>query len=289
MLQRTEKKIGKRSQAASAKRQLILTAALAVFSQYGIHGARLEQVAERAGVSKTNLLYYYPSKEALYVAVMRQILDVWLAPLKAFRAEFSPLEAIKEYIRLKLEVSRDYPQASRLFCMEMLAGAPLLMDELTGDLKALIDEKSALIAGWVHCGKLAPVSPHHLIFMIWATTQHYADFAPQVEAVTGATLHDDAFSTKRSKAFSALLLKGFGCVNRKAAVGSSNHPLHIATARLKTLRVRSFYRSGTGWRSWVERCRPPYLNESARNRRPAGQSMQPALFVTARAAAVAHA
>lgn len=128
------------------------------FSQYGIHGARLEQVAERAGVSKTNLLYYYPSKEALYVAVMRQILDVWLAPLKAFRAEFSPLEAIKEYIRLKLEVSRDYPQASRLFCMEMLAGAPLLMEELTGDLKALIDEKSALIAGWVHSGKLAPVS-----------------------------------------------------------------------------------------------------------------------------------
>lgn len=82
-------KIGKRSQATGAKRQLILTAALAVFSQYGIHGARLEQVAERAGVSKTNLLYYYPSKEALYVAVMRQILDVWLAPLKAFRAEFS--------------------------------------------------------------------------------------------------------------------------------------------------------------------------------------------------------
>ncbi|EHI0789954.1 phosphate starvation-inducible protein PhoH [Salmonella enterica] len=143
MSQRTEKKIGKRSQATGAKRQLILTAALAVFSQYGIHGARLEQVAERAGVSKTNLLYYYPSKEALYVAVMRQILDIWLAPLKAFRAEFSPLEAIKEYIRLKLEVSRDYPQASRLFCMEMLAGAPLLMEELTGDLKALIDEKFA--------------------------------------------------------------------------------------------------------------------------------------------------
>lgn len=55
--------------------------------------------------------------------------------------------------------------------------------------------------------KLAPVSPHHLIFMIWAATQHYADFAPQVEAVTGATLRDEAFSTKRSKAFSALLLK----------------------------------------------------------------------------------
>lgn len=142
MSQRTEKKNRETLAGHRCKTAAYLNRrACCFFSQYGIHGARLEQVAERAGVSKTNLLYYYPSKEALYVAVMRQITDIWLAPLKAFRAEFSPLEAIKEYIRLKLEVSRDYPQASRLFCMEMLAGAPLLMEELTGDLKALIDEK----------------------------------------------------------------------------------------------------------------------------------------------------
>jgi len=184
---------GKRSRAVSAKKQAILSAALDTFSQYGIHGTRLEQVAELSGVSKTNLLYYYPSKEALYVAVLQQILDIWLAPLKAFREEFTPLVAIKEYIRLKLEVSRDYPQASKLFCMEMLQGAPLLQAELSGDLKQLIDEKSAIIAGWVESGKLAAVDPHHLIFMIWASTQHYADFGSQVEAVTGKTLQDDAF------------------------------------------------------------------------------------------------
>ena len=184
---------GKRSRAVSAKKQAILRAALDTFSQYGIHGTRLEQVAELSGVSKTNLLYYYPSKEALYVAVLQQILDIWLAPLKAFRDEFTPLVAIKEYIRLKLEVSRDYPQASKLFCMEMLQGAPLLQAELSGDLKQLIDEKSAIIAGWVESGKLAAVDPHHLIFMIWASTQHYADFGSQVEAVTGKTLQDDAF------------------------------------------------------------------------------------------------
>ena len=184
---------GKRSRAVSAKKQAILRAALDTFSQYGIHGTRLEQVAELSGVSKTNLLYYFPSKEALYVAVLQQILDIWLAPLKAFREEFTPLVAIKEYIRLKLEVSRDYPQASRLFCMEMLQGAPLLQADLSGDLKQLIDEKSAIIAGWVESGKLAAVDPHHLIFMIWASTQHYADFASQVEAVTGKTLQDEAF------------------------------------------------------------------------------------------------
>ncbi len=48
--------------------------------------------------------------------MLRQIFDIWLAPLKAFREDFAALAAIKEYIRLELEVSRDYPQASRLFC-----------------------------------------------------------------------------------------------------------------------------------------------------------------------------
>ena len=193
MVQGAVKTGGKRSQAVSAKKQAILSAALETFSQFGIHGTRLEQVAELAGVSKTNLLYYFPSKEALYVSVLQQILDIWLAPLKAFREELTPLVAIQQYIRLKLEVSRDYPQASRLFCLEMLQGAPLLKTVLSGDMKSLVDEKSAIIAGWVETGKLAPVDPHHLIFMIWAATQHYADFSAQVEAVTGKSLKDDDF------------------------------------------------------------------------------------------------
>jgi len=193
MVQGAVKTGGKRSQAVSAKKQAILSAALETFSQFGIHGTRLEQVAELAGVSKTNLLYYFPSKEALYVAVLQQIRDIWLAPLKAFREELTPLVAIQQYIRLKLEVSRDYPQASRLFCLEMLQGAPLLKTVLSGDMKSLVDEKSAIIAGWVDTGKLAPVDPHHLIFMIWAATQHYADFSAQVEAVTGKSLKDDDF------------------------------------------------------------------------------------------------
>ena len=193
MTQGAVKTPGKRSQAVSAKKQAILSAALETFSQFGIHGTRLEQVAEQSGVSKTNLLYYYPSKEALYVAVMQQILDIWLAPLKAFRAELAPLVAIKEYIRLKLEVSRDYPQASRLFCLEMLQ---------------LVDDKSAIIAGWVASGKLAPVDPQHLIFMIWAATQHYADFAAQVEAVTGKTLQDEAFFHSTLENVQRMIIEG---------------------------------------------------------------------------------
>ncbi|XTZ36978.1 HTH-type transcriptional regulator RutR [Salmonella enterica] len=208
MTQGRVKRDGKRTRASNEKRQAILMAALDIFSGKGLHGARLEQIADLAGVSKTNLLYYYPSKEALYIAVLRHILDIWLAPLKAFRADFTPLVAINEYIRLKMEVSRDYPQASRLFCLEMLQGAPLLKGELTGSLKALIDEKSAIIASWVASGKIAAVDPHHLIFMIWASTQHYADFAVQVEAVTGTTLQDEAFFQRTVENVQRLIIEG---------------------------------------------------------------------------------
>jgi TetR/AcrR family transcriptional regulator len=208
MAQGMAKKKGKRTQAVSEKRGIILAAALETFSLYGIHGTRIEKVAERAGVSKTNLLYYYPSKEALYLAVLQEILDVWLAPLRAFREDLAPLVAIREYIRLKLEVSRDNPQASRLFCLEMLQGAPVLNAELSGALKALVEEKATIIAGWVASGKLAPVDPHHLIFMIWAATQHYADFASQVEAVTGKTLQDEGFFSSTVDNVQRMIVEG---------------------------------------------------------------------------------
>lgn len=198
----------RRSRAVAAKRSAILTAALELFSLYGFHGTRLDKVAEGADVSKTNLLYYFPSKEALYIAVLKDILDIWLAPLRALRADQHPLEAIRHYIRLKLEVSRDYPQASRLFCMEMLQGAPLLKGELEGDLRALVDEKSAVVEGWIAGGKLAAVEPHHLIFMLWATTQHYADFASQIEAVTGQTLNDESFFQQTVENVQRMVIEG---------------------------------------------------------------------------------
>jgi TetR/AcrR family transcriptional regulator len=198
----------RRSKAVAAKRTAILAAALELFSLYGLHGTSLDKVAEGADVSKTNLLYYFPSKEALYIAVLKEILDVWLAPLRALRSDQEPLVAIRDYIRLKLEVSRDHPQASRLFCLEMLQGAPLLKAELEGDLKALVDEKSQIVKGWIEAGRLAAVEPHHLIFMLWATTQHYADFASQVEAVTGRTLNDEAFFLETVENVQRMVIEG---------------------------------------------------------------------------------
>ncbi|HDL8506807.1 TPA: HTH-type transcriptional regulator RutR [Yersinia enterocolitica] len=203
-----EIKPSRRSKAGAAKRQLIMTAALELFSLYGIHGTSLDQVAERADVSKTNLLYYFPSKEALYIAVLKDILAIWLAPLKALQADQQPIDAIRHYIALKLAVSRDHPQASRLFCLEMIQGAPLLKQELAGELKTLFDDKVLIIRRWMDDGLIAKVEPQHFIFMLWATTQHYADFSAQIEAISGKSLSDKEFFQQTAESVQQLVIGG---------------------------------------------------------------------------------
>lgn len=166
-------------------REAILDAALEVFSAQGFRGATLDQIAERAGLSKPNMLYYFASKEAIHEALLAGLLDTWLDPLRALDPKGEPVAEIMAYVHRKLEMSRLYPRESRLFANEMLQGAPRIMDALTGDLKALVDEKAAVLQDWARQGHIADLPPHHLIFSIWALTQHYADFDVQVRAVLG--------------------------------------------------------------------------------------------------------
>ena len=167
--------------------QAIMDAALDVFSAQGFRGATLDQIAEASGLSKPNLLYYFPSKEAVYLALLDEALEDWLDPLRAIDPQGEPVEEMLTYIRAKLEMSRSHARESRLFANEVLQGAPRLSDAIAGDLKALVDDKAAVIRGWSAAGRLAPVDPYHLIFSIWALTQHYADFDAQIRLIRGET------------------------------------------------------------------------------------------------------
>lgn len=165
--------------------EAILEAALDVFSTYGFRGATLDQIAEVAGLSKPNLLYYFPSKEAMHQALLTRLLDTWLDPLREMDAEGEPMEEILGYVRRKVELSRDFPRESRLFANEILQGAPRMRAAIEGDLKRLVDEKAVILSRWMDEGRIARLPPAHLIFSIWALTQHYADFDMQVRAVLG--------------------------------------------------------------------------------------------------------
>ena len=167
------------------KQDLILDAALNVFSLHGFRGATIDQIAEAAGMSKPNLLYYFASKEEIHRRLLTSMLDLWLDPLRELDSQGDPIPELRSYIRRNLEMARDYPRESRLFANEMLQGAPHAIDVLEGELKALVDDKAKVIESWMEQGKIARTDPYHLIFSIWATTQHYADFDVQVRAVLG--------------------------------------------------------------------------------------------------------
>jgi TetR/AcrR family transcriptional regulator len=171
----------------------VLDAGLSIFARYGLRGSRLEQIAEEAGLSKTNLIYYIGTKDELYLAVLRRTLDMWLEPLQDFAEQSDPKAALVGYIERKMEYSRDYPEASRLFAIEIMSGAPMLSRYLTEDLKTVVANKASIMNRWIEEGKMRPIDPTHLIFMIWALTQHYADFASQIYAVSGQNLKDPAY------------------------------------------------------------------------------------------------
>jgi TetR/AcrR family transcriptional regulator len=165
--------------------EIILQAALEVFSAFGFRGTTVDQIAARCGLSKPNLLYYFRRKEDIYIAVLEHTLAGWLEPLRNLDPAGDPIHELSDYISAKIRMSRDNPKASRLFANEILHGGPAIGTFLKGPLKELVDDKAAVIRGWSAAGRIAAVDPYHLIFAIWATTQHYADFDVQIRAILG--------------------------------------------------------------------------------------------------------
>lgn len=173
----------KQSRIQQKNRARILEAALNAFSMHGYRGATLDQIANLAGLSKPNILYYFDGKEDIHVTLLNGLLDTWVAPLREIDPNGDPLDEILRYVRRKIEMSFEYPRESRLFASEVLHGAPQIGTHFESILKPLVDDTATVIATWVAQGRIAQVDPHHLLFSIWATTQHYADFDVQVQAL----------------------------------------------------------------------------------------------------------
>jgi TetR/AcrR family transcriptional regulator len=167
-------------------RARILAAAEEVFAELGLEGATTQAIADLAGMPKSNILYYFGTKEKIYVALLQEVVRHWHESFSRFGTEDDPAEALETYVIEKVRMSFSRPAASRLFAREMLSGGHRLRNYLEGELRQWADERSQVIRGWIAQGRMAPVDPHQLLFTIWAATQTYADFAPQVAAVRGA-------------------------------------------------------------------------------------------------------
>lgn len=189
-------------------RKAILEAALTIFSARGFKAASVEEIARACGMSKTNLLYYFRRKEDIYRAVLEGTLDAWLDPFAALDPSGDPEAELRRYILAKMRLSAERPEDSRLFANEVLHGAPVIGPFLRGPLRDLVARKAGILAGWMDEGRLARVDPAHLVFLIWAATQHYADFETQVRAVLPEASDRPDFHDSAAEAVLSIILKG---------------------------------------------------------------------------------
>jgi TetR/AcrR family transcriptional regulator len=188
----------------------ILRAAEQVFAGAGYAGATMAEIAERAGIPKSNLHYYFGTKREIYRAVLTHILALWLAPTDSIREDNDPRAALADYIEAKMRLTATHPDASRVFANEVLHGATEIGDMLRGELRALVERKAAVIERWIADGRMAPVDPRHLFFTIWAATQTYADFETQVCAVLDVGRLDAPQIGVATRHLKTLLLRGCG-------------------------------------------------------------------------------
>lgn len=188
----------------------ILEAAEQVFAQHGYRGASVQAIAEQAGLPKSNVLYYVGSKKKLYVALLERMMGRWNAMLDDISIDDDPAEVLEAFIRSKMQLSRDHPRGSRLFAAEILGGAPFLQTYLCGELRDWVEARAKVFKSWAERGLMDPVDPVWLIFLIWSSTQHYADFEAQVLGITDRTRLSNDDYQRITEFLCAVILKGCG-------------------------------------------------------------------------------
>jgi TetR/AcrR family transcriptional regulator len=172
--------------------RMILEAAEAVFAERGYGGATTAAIAARAGVPKANLHYYFATKAALYRAVIERVLTAWLSAASSFDESDDPRQALSRYIGAKMELARSMPLGSRIWASEIMRGAPVIQDFLETTLAEWVDSRGRVVRRWIEAGKLRPIEPRYLFYMIWATTQHYANAAHEIATLDQGRPLDDA-------------------------------------------------------------------------------------------------
>ena len=183
----------------------ILAAAEAEFAEQGFGGATVAAIAARAGVPKPNVYYYFPTKERLYRAVVERVLNEWLEAASSFDTSDDPAEALTSYIDAKMDLARAMPLGSKIWASEIIRGAPAIQDFLDTTLTQWVRSRERVIRRWIADGKLKPIEPRVLLYMIWATTQQYANAAHEIATLEHGEMSDAAFERAKRQIVETIL------------------------------------------------------------------------------------
>ena len=188
----------------------ILLGAEQVFAEKGFAGTAMADIAAHVQLPRSNLDYYFSTKTDLYSAVLLALLEVWKQDALCFETYDDPRLVLSSYIRAKMNHSRTRPHGSKVWANEMIHGAPTLGLALDASLYDWAKMKEAKIRQWVQDKRILPVEPSSLLYMIWASTQHYADFDHQVMIINDHQPLSDIQFERAVQTVTSVILRGIG-------------------------------------------------------------------------------
>lgn len=188
--------------------QRIIAAAIEAFANKGAHGATIAEIASALAMPTATIHYYFRNKQALYDAVLQQIVELWFTEIAGIEEGADPLQAIGDYVRSKMAFSRRYPHASRVFANDILGGNPHILGMVRDSIRPIVEDKCRVIRRWIRAGHIRPVEPLHLFFMIWGATEFYANFAGEVAIFSGKDELSDAQYEQAVRTVAGIIVEG---------------------------------------------------------------------------------
>ena len=111
----------KRKNDPEGLKKRILASALVTFAEFGLQGARMEEIADNALTTKRMVVYHFSNKEQLYVEVLHHVYQQIRAHETGLNlAEMSPGEAIARLAEASFDFHISHPDFMRLICSENL-------------------------------------------------------------------------------------------------------------------------------------------------------------------------
>ena len=193
-----------------ANEAVIVDAAIDEFAKFGFEGSSMLGIARRAGLPRANIHYYFSNKAELYNRILMDILRAWNGAFDELDSEREPEVAIAEYVHAKVMYSRDHPKSSKIFASEIIHGAPNLRDYISLEYEQWLAGRIAVFQAWIDQGKINVIDPYVLVFLIWGSTQFYADFSIQIEKSGASKSFDEDYYDVLSKNLTSIVLKGIG-------------------------------------------------------------------------------
>jgi len=176
----------------AATRRKLLTAARREFARSGLAGARVDEIAARAGVNKQLVYHYFGDKDALYLAVLEWVYEEIRAQERKLNLKgLPPEQAIKKLIESSFDHLAAHPDFIALLNDENRGGATHVRRsrKLEAMHSPLVSLVSSILAEGVKAGIFRKgINPVHLYISIAGLSYFYFSNTPTLSAIFGKDL-----------------------------------------------------------------------------------------------------